>query len=70
MVNVFVFLGHFWPRLPTIKVFIFEHFWPRMPMVKVLFFLCHFWPRIQTVKVFVFSWSFLVKVTKGKSFLF
>jgi len=27
----FVFLGHFWPRLPTVKVFVFHgHFWPRL----------------------------------------
>ena len=24
-------LGHFWPRLPTVKVFVFHgHFWPRL----------------------------------------
>jgi len=63
MVKVLFFLCHFWPRIQTVKVFVFS--WSFF-----LFFLCHFWPRIQTVKVFVFSWSFLVKVTKGKSFLF
>ena len=36
----FLFFGHFWPRLPTVKVFVFlAHFWPRLPTVKVLVIL-------------------------------
>ena len=36
----FVFLCHFWPRIPMVKVFVFlGHFWPRLPMVKVFDFL-------------------------------
>ena len=54
MVNVFVFLGHFWPRLPTIKVFIFEHFLA----------------KDANGESFVFSLSFLAKDTNGKSFCF
>jgi len=60
------FLGHFWPRLPKVKVSYFEHFWPKIPMVIVLFFLCHFWPSMQTVKVFVFLSHFRPKIPMVK----
>jgi len=46
-VKVLLSLGHFWPRLPTVKVFVFHgHFWPRLlllatlamiPMMRVMF---------------------------------
>ena len=59
MVKALFFLGHLWPRLPTVKVLVgLGHFWPRIPMVKFLLGLGHFWPRLPTVKVFVFHGHF------------
>ena len=45
MVKVLVDLGHFWPRIPTVKLLL-GHFWPRLPTVKVFVFHGHFWPRL------------------------
>ena len=34
MVKFLLGLGHFWPRLPTVKIFVFHgHFWPRLPLL-------------------------------------
>ena len=73
-VKVLIGLGHFWPRLPTVKVFDFlafsakdtngercffhGHFWPWITTVKVFDFE-HYWPRLAMMKVFVFSLLFL-----------
>ena len=45
--TVLVGLGHFWPRIPTAKAFVFlGHFWSRLPTVKVFVLHGHFWPRL------------------------
>jgi len=37
MVEVLVSLALFWPRIPTVKVFVFHgHFWPRFLLLATL----------------------------------
>ena len=52
MVKVLVGLGHFWPRLPMVKVFD----------------LLAFSAKDTNSESFVFSLSFLAKDTNGESF--
>jgi len=81
----FVFLGHFWPRIPTVKAFVFSWlFLAKDTNSESFVFLSHFWPRIPTMKVLVglghfwpkipmlkaFAWSFLGQGWNGESLCF
>ena len=64
------FLGHFWPRIPTVKaLFFLGHFWSRLPTVKLFVFLGQFWPRIPTVKVLVGLVHFWPRISTVKAFV-
>jgi len=54
MVKVFVSLGHFWPRITTVKVFDFEHFGQEYQWWKFCFFFVIFGQGYQRWKLCFF----------------
>ena len=70
MVKVFVFICHFWPRLPMMKVFDFLAFSAKDTNGESFVFSWSFLAKVTNGERFGFSWLFLAKVANAESFCF
>jgi len=68
--KVLVVLGHFWPRLPTAKVFVFSWSFLAKVINGESFVFSSFLAKDTNGESFGWPWSFLAKVTNSESFCF